>query len=1024
MHLMKKTVSFLLAAFLGIFTLAAQERITVSGRVTDAETGEPLIAVGILQQGTSNGVISAMEGDYTITVPKGTVLLFSTIGYESVEVVADRSVIDVAMKVDTNLLDEVVVVGYGVQKKSSLTGAVSSVKSVDLEARGVTNINAALSGKTSGVQSYSSSARPGAAPNIQVRGIGSNGSSAPLYVIDGRVAAGTGALNPNDIESIEVLKDAASAAIYGASAGNGVILITTKKGKGDGHLSYDMQITSQSIAFKPHVMNSEQFVDYWTEVGSLSLETVLKNWDGRTNTDWMDATFEPSLMQKHSLTFQGGNEKGQFYLSGSYLDNNGMIKGKADVYKAYTGLINASYKIKSWLEVGTNNVIEYTQTKAVGEGGQGVNLFQSALGMYPTTKPTYTVDDMPDDMLKVLAPGANLGTLLGDGKGNYWGASVFGMTNRLSPFILRDRGINDNRSMSVSGTTYANLTPWQWLTVTSRLSYTLSAGEYYSADRKYFNSLPTGDYRPNMAVSSSNSDMSYIQWENFATAMKLFGKHLLTGMVGSSFSTSRSYSTSAGASGSLENPGWAYDDPNFLYIAYANDSVIKSIGGGEPSIGRKLAYFGRFNYSYADKYLFQASLRADAADSSVLPKDNRWGFFPAVSAGWVVSKEPFMDWSKGWLDQLKIRVSWGQNGSLASLGGYMYARTIGRTGRYNFSDVLNYTYGYAPSVMGNDNLKWETSEQLDLGIDLSLFGNRLTVSADWYDKETKDLLISGVKLSNTTGFSPSPINAGALSNKGVELEIGWQDHIGDFSYGIRGNMTTLKNKVKAVHENLSVVPGAGLISGTVFTRFEKGYPAWYFYGYQYEGVDPQTGDPVFKDINGGGVSDSDKTMIGKGIPDFTYGITLNAAWKGIDMVVFGSGVQGVDIYNVYDPNPEYIYNRLTVFTQDRWSQSNPNGTNPRAYADISRLNNSSYMVFDGSFFKIKQIQLGYTFPKSLLSKIRLENLRMYASLENFITFTKYPGWDPEVTGFGSAMGLDYGAYPNSRKVLFGLNITF
>jgi len=307
MHLMKKTVSLLLAAFLCVFTLAAQEKITVSGHVTDAETGEPLIAVGILQQGTSNGVISAMEGDYTITVPKGSVLEFSSIGYETAQVVADRELIDIALKVDTNLLDEVVVVGYGVQKKSSLTGAVSSVKSVDLEARGVTNINAALSGKASGVQSYSSSARPGAAPNIQVRGIGSNGSSAPLYVIDGRVASGTGSINPNDIESIEVLKDAASAAIYGASAGNGVILITTKKGKGDGHLSYDMQITSQSLAFKPHVMNSEQFIDYWTEVGSVSLETVMRNWDGRTNTDWMDATFEPSLMQKHSLTFQGGN---------------------------------------------------------------------------------------------------------------------------------------------------------------------------------------------------------------------------------------------------------------------------------------------------------------------------------------------------------------------------------------------------------------------------------------------------------------------------------------------------------------------------------------------------------------------------------------------------------------------------------------------------------------------------------------------------------------------------------------------
>ena len=1031
MYVIKKTVSLLLMAILWTFTLAAQERITVSGHVTDAETGEPLFAVGILQQGTSNGVISAMEGDYTITVPKGSVLVFSSIGYETLEVVADRNLIDVVLRVDTNLLDEVVVVGYGVQKKSSLTGAVSSVKSEDLQARGVTNLNAALGGKTAGVQSYSSSARPGATPNIQVRGIGSNGSSTPLYVIDGRVASGTGNLNPGDIESVEVLKDGASAAIYGASAGNGVILITTKKGKGDGTLSYDFQLTSQSIAFKPHVMNSEQFIDYWTEVGGLTMDTIMKNWDGRTNTDWVDAVFEPSFMHKHSLTFQGGNDKGQFYLSGSYLNNDGIIKGKSDVFSAYTGVINASYKIKSWLEIGTNNVIDYSISRSVGEGGQSLNVFMSTLGMYPMIKPTYTVDDMPDDMLAVLAPGSKMGTLLGDGNGNYWGLTSYGRTNRISPLVLRDKSLNESRSFSLSGTSYANLTPLDWLTVTSRLSYMFGSGENYSADRKYFNNFAMNDYHNNMAVSSVNSSSVYLQWENFATAMKMFGNHLLTAMVGTSFSTGRSTSTMAGASGTVDNPGWAYDDPNWLYLAYADNGVVKSIGGGEPALSRKLAYFGRINYAYKDKYLFQASLRADAVDSSILPKNNRWGFFPAVSAGWVVSKEPFMQFSKGWLDQLKVRVSWGQNGSLASLGGYMYDRTIGKVNRYAFDDSTSYSYGYAPSVMGNENLKWETSEQLDLGLDLAFLGNRLTLSSDWYDKRTKDLLISGVKLSNTTGFSPSPINAGSISNKGIELELGWQDNVGDFSYGIRGNMATLTNKVTGVHENLSVVPGMGFMDGRVFTRFEKGYPAWYFYGYKYEGVDPQTGDPVFADLGGGAdggpdgnISDSDKTMIGKGIPDLTYGVTLNMTWKEVDLVVFGSGVHGVDIYNVYDPNTEYVYNRLTCFTENRWTPQNTNGTNPRAYAHIDRLITSSYNVFDGSFFKIKQIQLGYSLPKAALDALHLNRLRVYASLENFLTFTKYPGWDPEVTGFGNAMGVDMGNYPNSRKVIFGLNVTF
>ena len=1007
MRMLKKH-SFLLAAalLLGCLTAPAQEKLTVSGRVVDAETGEPLIAVGILQQGTSNGVISAMDGDYAIVVPRGAVLVFSSIGYVTQEIVVDRTSIDIALEVDNNLLDEVVVVGYGVQKKSSLTGAVSSVKSVDLQARGVTDMNQALSGKTAGVQTYASTAKPGSQPSLQVRGIGSNGSSAPLYVIDGRISDGPGWINPNDIESIEVLKDASSAAIYGAAAGNGVILITTKKGHGEGTISYDMQITSQSIGFKPRMMNSEEFIDYWTDAGSLTMETVYRHWDGKTNTDWLGTVFEPSLMQKHSLTFQGGNDKGQLYVSGSYMNNDGMIEGDADTHSVLSGMVNASYQIKPWLEIGTNNVVEYSTSRSLSDG-LGANVFLDALGMLPIQKPYLSYDEL-DDAVK---PFADQGMVMGSEKG-YYSIPSFVLTNLSNPFVLRDANTNESRSFSLSGTTYANLKPWSWLTMTSRLSYMLSASENYSANHAIFTS-PTS-YQKSLSVSSSNGNTTYWQWENFATAMKAFGDHFVTAMLGQSYSQNRLYSTGAGVSGNENDPGFAYDDPRFLYFRFANATVTRSVEGGEPFYTRKIAYFGRLNYSYKDKYLLQASLRADAADLSVLPASNRWGFFPAVSAGWVVSKESFMEGAKNWLSQLKLRASWGQNGSVASLGNYMYSRTIGKTGFYPFSTGTDYTYAYSPSVLGNDGLKWETSEQLDFGVDLAFLGNRLTLNADWYRKETRDLIISDVRKSYAAGFDPSPINAGTMLNTGVELELGWQDQIGDFSYGVRGNLTTLLNRVTNVAENMDRVAGAQLLNGTIFTMFEKDMPAWYFYGYKYTGVDPATGDPVFDGMG----------YLGKGIPDMTYGITLNAAWKGIDLVVFGSGVQGVDIYNAYNTSPEYVVNRLSWFNEDRWSAANPTGTKPRFGGLQSQLVNSSFNVFDGSYFKIKQIQLGYTLPKAILSKIHLSNLRLYASLENFFTFTKYIGFDPEVVGAGSSLGVDYGYYPNTKKVLFGLNITF
>ena len=431
------------------------------------------------------------------------------------------------------------------------------------------------------------------------------------------------------------------------------------------------------------------------------------------------------------------------------------------------------------------------------------------------------------------------------------------------------------------------------------------------------------------------------------------------------------------------------------------------------------------NYDYKNTYLLQFSLRADAADSSILPVDNRWGYFPAASAGWVISNEPFMEKSKSWLDHLKLRASWGQNGSLASLGGYMYDSTVAKYGSYVFTNDLNYSYAYAPTSLGNKNLKWETSEQFDLGFDVRLLKGRLSMSADYYHKNTKDLIVAGAKMSNIAGFASSPINAGSLNNKGFEFELGWKDNIGDFSYGVRANLTTLKNKVTKVYDTVDAIDGASLAFSSVLTRFEKGLPAWYFYGYQYEGVNPENGQPIYTDFSKDGqIGEDDKTYIGKGIPDYTYGITLNAAWKGIDLMVFGSGVGGVNIFNLYDVSTAFTNNILTCYTDDRWTPDHTNATMPIASADQKMFLASTAHVFNGSYFKIKQIQLGYTLPEKIMQKIKMERIRAYCSLENFFTFSDYPGYDPEVVGAGNAAGIDMGLYPSSKKIVFGLNVTF
>ena len=999
----------------GSLTASAQGQLKVTGKVLD-ELNAPMIGVSVIEKGTQNGVMTDADGQYAITVKAGSVLEYSYIGYISVEKNAINGTIDINMEPDNEMLEETVVVGYGVQKRSSLTGSVSQVKSQDIEARTITNASQALQGKTAGVQILTSSAKPGASPAIRVRGIGSNGNSDPLVVVDGRIGSLAG-IDPNDIESMEVLKDGASAAIYGAEAGNGVILVTTKKGKGDGKITYDYQYTSQSIARVPQMMNAEQYIDYYTEAGLISLENIYNNWDFETNTDWTKVGFENSVMERHNVTFSAGDMNKSLYVSGSYLNNNGIVAGDKDYYERLTGMINASWKIKPWLEIGTNNQIEYYKSSSVSEGSEYGSYLLAVLNLDPLTKPLYSVDNLPKHMADLYY--GDHAPMLGDGNGNVYGVSYFNTSENQNPMIMRDSSESNSKGFNINGTTFVNFMPVKGLTITSRLAYRLNASSSYGVGYDYYaNAMHHQNY---LSVNASSYTGTYWQWENFLNYNKTFKGHNIGIMAGTSFTESRSFGVSGEKHGSDSDLGFQKDDPLFWYFAYATPTAEDSVNGGEESISRKNSYFGRLNYEYKGKYLFQASLRADAADSSILPIETRWGYFPAASAGWVMSNEPFMMNTRSWLSHLKLRASWGQNGSLSSLGGYRYATVIGNTGSYPTGNGLEYLQGYAPSATGNKELKWETAEQTNFGIDTRFLNNRLTLNADWFVKNTKDLIVSGITPSTVVGNTASPVNAGNIQNKGLEIELGWQDMIGEFNYGIRGNVSTIKNKVTYIHETLDAIDGQSFHTYGAITRFEVGKPAWYFYGYEFAGIDPQTGNPTFNDINNdGAITDADKTMIGKGMADVTYGITLTAGWKGFDLVVFGTGAAGGDIYSCLN-RPDYTLNKLTYWTENRWKADNTTGTTPKAgAADLDKYYTSSGVVFDGSYFKIKQVQLGYTFPAKMMKKIHVQNLRVYASLDDFFTFSDYPGFDPEITN----MGVDKGSFPTSKKVVAGLSLTF
>lgn len=1008
----------ILLASCGLPSLA-QELLRVNGVVLDQQSN-PMIGVTVRPDAGSGGVVTDLDGKFVIQVKRGTKLTFSYLGYRNTTIAASPQM-KVTMQEESKVLNDVVVVGYGVQRKSSVTGAISQVKAEDMEHRTISDANQALQGKTSGVQVITTSAAPGSTPTVRIRGFSSNVSSSPLYVVDGVRTTSIAGLDPNDIASMEILKDAASAAIYGAEAGNGVVLITTKKGTtGSGKISYNFQLASQSVNRVPKVLNAEEYIDYMSEAGAFTKDYMLKNWDGVTNTNWAKEAFENGLMMKHNLAFQGGNKDGNYYLSLSYLDNDGIVKGDRDSYTRLTATINAEYHIKKWLKVGTTNQIEKYNTRAVSEGSEYGSVLTAVMTMDPLTPVYYSADNLPYFMAQAQANGR---TLLRADNGDYYGVSRFSNGEQYNPLLMSENNANKASGFNVNGSIYADFTPLKGFTFTSRFGYRLGGTRNRTVSLPFYGNATQS--RDLVDMSSTSSTSIYYQWENFANYMKTFGGHTLTAMVGMSYQES-TYDYVGGTLNANGEDAVTKNDPLFYYLHYKAASATQVVDG-EKTRSSKLSYFGRVGYNYRDRYYAQFSLRADAADLSKLPKNKRWGYFPAASVGWTVSEEKFFQPLRKVFDSVKLRASWGQNGSLSALGGYSYGTDMAQAGIYAFEPGLNYTKAVAPSTMGNNDLKWETSEQFDIGLDLYALNTRLNFSVDYFNKKTKDLLIWNTTPSLEIGGATSPINAGKVRNRGVELELGWRDHIGNFHYSVKGNLSTLSNKVTYIDPSITRLTGTKFHTYDI-TYFEQGYPVYYFRGYKFKGVDPETGAPLFYDLDGDNqITENDRTKIGDGIPSFTYGITLTAAYKGFDFTLFGTGSQGNDVFCCINRPDMLAWNKMKDYLYDgRWTKNHTDASVPRAGANnMDKYSVSDAMVKDGSFFKIKQMQLGYTLPKQWLNKIFINNLRVYVSLDDFFTFTSYKGFDPEAsTSATSGMGVDKGSYPTSKKVVVGATVEF
>lgn len=1016
-----------LAGTLFLLPGSAQSQSTVSGIVTDA-SGEGIAGVAVIVKGTTTGTSTDMKGAYTIRASKSDVLVFSFLGYKTQEVaVHNRMEIDVRLESDAQLVDEVVVVGYGVQKKSLVTGAISSVKGSALETTGIMRADDALAGKTAGVQVVSNSGQPGSDVQIYIRGIGTNGTATPIYIVDGMAVSGIEYLNPGDIESIEVLKDAAASAIYGARGGNGVVLITTRRSKdGQWSVNYDFSYGIQNIARKIDVLNAREYAIIQNEAAANSGATLPFTDEQiasfRQGTDWQEAILNRNAgVQRHNVRVSAGTARSSFNGSASYLNQDGILAEGKSNFKRYTINLAAEHKLlrNDALTVGENVVVSHVKKQSVTQNSSTAGPLVGALNMDPLT-PVY--DPYQTDELyggfgvskyvsqEVVNPVARIYYSNGRTLYTTMKGSVFAELKFLNDFRLRGSAGAD-----ITWTDGFGYSPMYKLNSTTGNTSANGASQSYDQNRRF-------------------SYEGYLTWGHVYD-----GRHDVSAMIGASLLQRSSLLLSASRN------DLKIDDEDHAYISMATNSSASASGGpGNPSA--IVSFFGRVNYAYDNRYMLTATVRRDG--SSRFGPNNRFGTFPSVSVGWNVANESFLR-DVRWLDALKFRASWGQNGN-ENIGDFAYLATISTYGLgYSFGSQNangSLAVGAAPVKVVNPDLKWETSEQTDIGLDVRLFGC-LGLTFDYYVKKTKDLLVT-TPVPLMLGNSFPTANAGNVKNSGVEFAVDFQRQFGKWNIAVNGNISYNKNRVTYVGTDTGYVTGSTVqgITGAV-TRMEAGHAMSYFWGYKTLGIfqnqaeidawvnskgvqiqpDARPGDFRYQDTDDNGtIDDNDRVDLGNPFPKVTFGLNVNVSAYGFDLGITSAGQAGNKIFSVLR-RPDLTMSNYGAWVLDRWHGEGTSNSIPRVAHNDTNLNwtrPSDFYLRDGDFWRIRNITLGYTV--NIPEKYYLRKVRVFASVDNAFTFTKYDGYDPEVGNGGSILGsgIDRGVYPRPRTVSVGLNLTF
>lgn len=966
----------------------------ISGTVTDGQ-GEALVGVSIKVEDSTTGTITDLKGAWILNVPADSRLTFTYIGYfpKTIRVSADRSVYNITMTEDNQLLEEVVVIGYGSMKRKDITTSVSVVSTSDIDERPLIDAAQALQGKAAGVQVVQPSGAPGTGMSIRVRGATSvQASNEPLYVVDGIPSDNISGLSPNDIESIQVLKDASSAAIYGARAANGVVLITTKRGQaGTPQVKLSAYAGISMLGKKIDALNTEQYKELMKELRAVSSVAPDIPESEHRYTDWTDLFFKTGITQNYQLSLSNGTDKLQYFVSGGFSDEQGIVdKAKFQRYNFRTNIDSQQTK---WLKLALNFSYSHTLGSWVNENSSSMRS-GSILSVINT--PPFMQKWDPEN------PGQ-------------YDESAYG-SRILNPLAANDPD-NTTTTDYLKGSLGLVFDLAKGLQFKSTFGINLS-NEHWD----YFldpNTTSDGRASKGRVEESYSRNLEWL-WENILTYDRSFNKHNLSLMGGAT--QQRAIANGASLAGFDLSASY----PDLHSIAAANQ-IDKDACTSYASAWSLASFLGRVAYNYDSKYLMTVNFRADG--SSRFAPGHRWGYFPSVSAGWRISSEKFMQPLQEVVNDMKIRVGWGMNGNQSGIGNYDYLAIMSASRVTPTTDNLYPGMAISPYSAANTELTWEKTTQWNAGIDVSMFNSRLTFSLDAYYKKTTDLLLT-VSLPDNVNL-PGGItrNDGEMTNKGMELALSSQNFTGAFKWSTDFNISFNRNKLTKLGLNKVYYYAEMYETRENAIILKEGLPLGTFFGYISEGVDPETGDIVYKDLNDNGVIDpGDRTTIGCAQPDFIYGMTNTFSYKGFSLSVFLQGSQGNDIFNASRIDMEGMidFRNQSTAVLDRWKRPGMITDIPRV-GNVENIHNSTRFVEDGSYLRLKTITLSYDFQPKWLKKISLSKLQAYVTGQNLLTFTNYKGYDPEVNAYGSdavAQGVDYGTYPQSKAVIFGLNVEF